>query len=155
MYFGIVLKNNDDNNPIVPSATNITNLKQTIDSSGGGEEGIQVNYSGECLPFGRSLIIKDYMTISNWKNSQGAAVYDNYLVSLLATDEEPTDQPNGFIHSLSTGALVSNLIFGNTTAGGAVAEYPHANTVNFGHWYGSQRYFPLLYVSQVRPDMGV
>lgn len=109
-----------------------------------------INYIGEALPFGRKMLIEEYLTIPNWSNSQGGAIYGDYLVTCMATDEIPDNTTNGHLYNIKTGALVSELIFGYTLDG-VDYQKPHGNEVCFGkEFYDANSQFPLLYVSQVR-----
>lgn len=109
-----------------------------------------IEYIGEALPFGRKMLIKDYMVIPNWSDSQGGAIYGDYLVTCMATDEIADNTTNGFVYNIKTGVLVSELIFGYTL-NGVDYQKPHANEVCFGNeFYNDDSQFPLLYVSQVR-----
>lgn len=130
-------------------------LALTVNDLLSDKDSYNVPYFGEALPFGRNMAIKDYMTVSNWENSQGGAIYGDYLVTLMATDEIEVGQTNGHLYNISTGALISNLVFGKTLNG--VDYYrPHANEVCFGtEFYNENSIFPLLYVSQVNGGGGI
>lgn len=132
-----------DGNPILLNLKSIEDDVYDRDRNG-------LDYVGEALPFGRKMLIKDYMTIPNWSNSQGGAIYGDYLVTCMAIDEIADNITNGHIYNIKTGALVSDLIFGYTMDG-VDYQKPHANEVCFGKkFYNNDSQFPLLYVSQVR-----
>lgn len=113
-------------------------------------------YDGEKLDFAaeHTYKIEPFGTIENWKNSQGCAIYGNYLVSVMACDEMEEGVVNGYIHNIETLDLVSELKFGHTISEKSY-NAPHANQVCFGNeFYNSNSKFPLLYVSQVNAGNG-
>ena len=166
----LIIGKNDDSN-ITPSeaiqniaacstleGNPITVILNDLDGEINARKRNGIEYIGEALPFGRKMLIKDYMTIPNWSNSQGGAIYGDYLVTCMAIDNIADNTTNGFLYNIKTGTLISNLIFGHTL-NGVDYEKPHANEVCFGkEFYNSDSQFPLLYVSQVRdsgPSAGI
>lgn len=113
------------------------------------KENYPYRYIGEKIQLDNKFNPTLYKTLPNWQNMQGGAVYGNYLVCLMATDELNNPTANGFIYDLATGTKLYDLLFGSTL-GSKTYEMPHANQVSFGtKFYNSNSRFPLLYVSQV------
>ena len=111
-------------------------------------------YYGEKISFDNRYNFKKLFTLPNWQNSQGGAIYGDYLVTLIACDENPDAETNGFIYNLKTKTKIADLLFGSTLEGVAYM-LPHANCVCFGRqFYSAQSEFPLLYVSQVNGSSG-
>lgn len=109
----------------------------------------KISYVGEKIKLVNYCTFKKKMTIANWQDSQGGAVYGDYLVSVMACDEIDRGNTNGHIYNLATGTKVCDLSF-DSILNGVTYELPHANCVCFGNeFYNESSDFPLLYVSQV------
>ena len=156
-YIAITLRKINEEN-IVPSDGNniriyvnpeINEIYQFIVSSQ-KEESYPYSYGGEKLNFVNKFKPILYKNLTDWHNMQGGAVYGDYLVCVMATDEMTgTVTENGYIYNIKTGERVCSLLFGSTL-GTKTYEMPHANQVSFGSkFYNSSSRFPLLYVSQV------
>lgn len=88
-----------------------------------------------------------YYILDGWNNSQGGAIYKDFLLNVIACDELDDEEESAYLWDLNTGTKVATFALGYSLNGKKYYK-PHANTVCFGKEILDDSPFPLLYVSQ-------